>query len=60
MVVIDVLRQYLASLINGCKEVIPAIVIEEVINMSKNCEKDSTCSVGEKHHEDGFHLPTHP
>ena len=52
VVVIDVLRAtstILAALINGCKEVIPAIEIEEVINMSKNYEKDSYLLCGEKH-----------
>ena len=39
VVVIDVLRAtstILAALVNGCKEVIPAVEIEEVINISKN------------------------
>ena len=39
VVVIDVLRAtstILAALVNGCREVIPAVEIEEVINMSKN------------------------
>lgn len=65
VVVIDVLRAtstILAALINGCKEVIPAIEIEEVINMSKNYEKDSYLLCGERNIDaiDGFHLSNSP
>ncbi|HHU48115.1 MAG TPA: 2-phosphosulfolactate phosphatase [Clostridiales bacterium] len=65
VVVIDVLRAtstILTALFNGCKEVIPAIEIEEVINMSKNYEKDSFLLCGERniHAIDGFHLSNSP
>ncbi|HHY81776.1 MAG TPA: 2-phosphosulfolactate phosphatase [Clostridiales bacterium] len=64
-VVIDVLRAtstILAALVNGCKEVIPAVEIEEVINMSKNYEKDSYLLCGERNIQaiDGFHLSNSP
>jgi len=64
-VVIDVLRAtstILAALINGCREVIPAIEIEEVINMSKNYEKDAYLLCGERNIDgiDGFHLSNSP
>jgi 2-phosphosulfolactate phosphatase len=65
VVVIDVLRAtstILAALINGCREVIPAIEIEEVINMSKNYEKDSYLLCGERNIDaiEGFHLSNSP
>ncbi|HHT66451.1 MAG: 2-phosphosulfolactate phosphatase [Caldicoprobacterales bacterium] len=65
VVVIDVLRAtstILAALINGCKEIIPAVEIEEVINMSKNYEKDSFLLCGERNIQgiDGFHLSNSP
>lgn len=65
VVVIDVLRAtstILAALVNGCKEVIPAVEIEEVINISKNYEKDSFLLCGERNIQgiDGFHLSNSP
>ncbi|MGI6536962.1 MAG: 2-phosphosulfolactate phosphatase [Caldicoprobacterales bacterium] len=65
VVIIDVLRAtstILAALANGCKEVIPAVEIEEVINMSKNYEKDSFLLCGERNIDaiDGFHLSNSP
>jgi 2-phosphosulfolactate phosphatase len=65
VVVIDVLRAtstILAALVNGCREVIPAVEIEEVINMSKNYEKDSFLLCGERNIDaiEGFHLSNSP
>ena len=65
VVLIDLLRAtstILAALANGCKEVIPAVEIEEVINMSKNYEKDSYLLCGERNIKpvEGFHLSNSP
>lgn len=65
VIIIDVLRatsSILAALTNGCKEVIPAVEIEEVINMSKNYEKDTFLLCGEQNINaiDGFHLSNSP
>jgi 2-phosphosulfolactate phosphatase len=65
VVVIDVLRAtstILTALYHGCKEVIPAIEIEEVIRMSKNYEKDSYLLCGERNIQaiEGFHLSNSP
>ncbi|HCS73228.1 MAG TPA: 2-phosphosulfolactate phosphatase [Clostridiales bacterium] len=65
VVLIDLLRAtstMLTALANGCKEVIPAAEIEEVINMSKNYEKDSYLLCGERNVQaiDGFHLSNSP
>lgn len=65
VVVIDVLRAtstILTALNNGCREVIPAIEIEEVIRMSKNYEKDSFLLCGERNIQaiEGFHLSNSP
>ncbi|HHU77551.1 MAG: 2-phosphosulfolactate phosphatase [Caldicoprobacterales bacterium] len=64
-VIIDVLRAtstILAALANGCKEVIPAVEVEEVIAMSKNYEKDSFLLCGERNIQpvEGFHLSNSP
>ena len=65
VVVIDVLRAtstIITALYNDCKEVIPAIEIEEVINMSRNYEKNSYLLCGERNIQaiDGFHLSNSP
>jgi len=65
VIVIDVLRAtttIITPLANGCKEVIPAVEIEEVITMSKNYEKDSFLLCGERNIQpiDGFHLSNSP
>lgn len=65
VVVIDVLRAtstIITALYNDCREVIPAIEIEEVINMSRNYEKDSFLYCGERNIQaiDGFHLSNSP
>jgi 2-phosphosulfolactate phosphatase len=65
VVLIDLFRAtstMLAALANGCKEIVPSAEIEEVINMSKNYEKDSYLLCGERNIQaiDGFHLSNSP
>lgn len=65
VVIIDLFRAtstMLAALANGCKEIVPSGEIEEVINMSKNYEKDSYLLCGERNTQaiEGFHLSNSP